>query len=172
MTFEELVKKISPKLKAIAYRLNGNFAFFNHEDLFQEALLHLWSDFNLNKLNDKTESYILQGCYFHLKNYIRTSKDKRGTVSLDALIGENQDRLENFLPLSDYQAYLDDLNNRAVVEAIRNNGLTKREKYIFNLTLSGLTTRQIGERLGISHVSVVKMQQRIRCKCRKHLDAL
>jgi DNA-directed RNA polymerase specialized sigma subunit len=141
MDFKELVRKISPKLKAITHRLNGRFTFFNDEDLYQEALIYLWVDFNQRKLDDKTDSYILQGCYFHLKNYIRIIQDKKALVSLDAL-----------------------------VETIRNNGLTEREKDIFNLALSGLTTREIGNKLGISHVRVIKLQKKIREKCREHLD--
>jgi len=170
MYFEELVKKISPKLKAITHRLNGRFTFFNDEDLFQEAVLHLWLDFNQHKLDDKTDSYILQGCYFHLKNYIRTVKEKRALVSLDAIIGEGNNDLEDFLPATDPKEYFDYLNNRALIETIRNNGLTTREKEIFNLALSGLTTREIGGKLGISHVRVVKLGKQLREKCRKHLD--
>ena len=60
MSFEELLEKITPTLKRITYRLNGHFSFFNDEDLFQEALMHLWVEFQQGKLNDKTDSYILQ----------------------------------------------------------------------------------------------------------------
>ncbi len=170
MYFEELVQKISPKLKAITHRLNGRFTFFNDEDLYQEALIHLWVDFNQRKLDDKTDSYILQGCYFHLKNCIRIIQDKKALVSLDTLVGEDANDLEDFLPASDPKLYFDYLNSRALVETIRNNGLTRREKDIFNLALSGLTTREIGKKLGISHVRVVRLQKKIRGKCQKHLD--
>ena len=46
MTFEALLKKISPTLKRITYKLNGHCAYFNNDDLFQEAVLHLWQDYN------------------------------------------------------------------------------------------------------------------------------
>ncbi len=170
MNFEELVKKLSPKLRGITHRLNSRFTFFNHDDFYQEALLHLWLEFNNNTLSDKTDSYILQSCYFHLKNYIRTMQDKRSLVSLNALISEDGTDLEGFLPSSDPRAYFDYLDSKILVEKIRNNGLTEREKNIFNLALKDLTTREIGQRLEISHVRVVKLQQRIREKCKKYLD--
>lgn len=75
MSFQELHQKLSPTIKRIAYRLNGHYRSFNHDDLYQEATIHLWSNFLKGKLSDKTDSYILQGCYFHLKNYIRKVND-------------------------------------------------------------------------------------------------
>jgi DNA-directed RNA polymerase specialized sigma24 family protein len=59
MQFEELVKKLSPTLKRIAYRLSGHFSSFDHNDLYQEELIHLWGEFKQDKLGDKTDSYIL-----------------------------------------------------------------------------------------------------------------
>jgi len=164
MTFEELVKQISPILKRITYRLNGHFSFFNDDDLYQEALLHLWMDFQAGKLNDKTQSYILQGCYFHLKNYIRTVKVKANLISLNTLISSEDTQLEEILPVNDYRAYFDILDSKFLVEKMQNNGLSKKEKEIIALFLRGLTVREIGRRLGISHVMVVKLKKRIKNK--------
>src|SRR3989338_8416537 len=90
MSFEELVKKLTPRLKGITHRLNGRFTFFNDEDLFQEALINLWQDFRDGALDDKTDSYILQGCYFHLKNYIRMQKLRTPLVSLEVMAGNEE----------------------------------------------------------------------------------
>lgn len=172
MQFEELVKKLSPTLKRITYRLKGNFTFFNVDDLYQEALLHLWMDFQDNKIADKTDSYVLQGCYFHLKNHIRTVQDKAHLDSLDTLINNNEENLnlEQRLPAEDPRVYFEYLDNKLLVETIQNNGLSPREKHILSLFAQGLTTRQIGERLGVSHVRVVKLAAIIRRKCKKYLD--
>jgi RNA polymerase sigma factor (sigma-70 family) len=43
--------------------------------------------------------------------------------------------------------------------------LNEREKVVFRLYLDGLTTRDIGTRLGISHVMVVKIKKKIKEKC-------
>jgi len=164
MVFEELVKRISPKLKRITYKLNGHFSFFNEEDLYQEALLHLWQDFCLGKLDNKTDSYILQGCYFHLKNYIRKTRDKSNLVSLNAMIEEEGSNLEEILCLENSKSCLADLENKILIQEIQNNGLTQREKEIFCLSLEGLTTREIGKKLGISHVMVIKIKKKLHMK--------
>jgi RNA polymerase sigma factor (sigma-70 family) len=170
--FKGVVKRISPTLKRITYKLNGHFTFFNDEDLFQEALLHLWQDFNSGKLNDKTDSYILQGCYFHLKNHIRKSKVRNKLVSLETIINEEGASLEETTLLQDERSarYFDDLNNKMLIEVIQNNGLTRRQKHILLFYADGLTTREIGRRMGISHVMVVKLMHRIKNKCRRYLD--
>jgi RNA polymerase sigma factor (sigma-70 family) len=172
MHFEEVVKRISPKLKGIAYKLNGRFSFFNEEDLYQEALIHLWLDFKQGKLSDKTDSYILQGCYFHIKNYIRKNYDRANLISLENMTNEEGKifDLDNILSLEGPDSCFELINCKMLIEKINNNGLTKREKEVFCLALEGLTTREIGSRLGISHVRVVKLKGRIKDKCRKYRD--
>lgn len=169
--FEGLIKRISPILKRITYKLNHHLSFFNNEDLYQEALLHLWLDFQAGKLNDKTDSYILQGCYFHLKNYIRKNHDKAKLTSLENrdVDGEAFD-LGKILVLKDPKSCFELINCNLLVEKINNNGLTPREKEVFNLALNGLTVREIAGRLGVSHVRVVKLKGRIKEKCRKYID--
>ena len=68
------------------------------------------------------------------------------------------------------EGFLDYLNDKLLAQTISDNGLTPREKELLPLFAEGLTTREIGKRLGISHVRVVKLTSRIRVKCRKYLD--
>lgn len=171
--FAQILKRITPVLRRIAFKVNRRHTFFNEEDLYQEALVYLWQAFNAGKLKDKTDSYILQGCYFHLKNYLRKAKVRPGVLSLEALVnGEDGLELEEVLSLpgEGKKEYLDYLNSRMVADVIRNNGLTDREKNILFMYADGLTTRQIGKRFGVSHVSIVKQLAVIREKCIKHLD--
>jgi RNA polymerase sigma factor (sigma-70 family) len=172
MSFELLVKRLSPKLKGIAYRLNHNNTFFNEEDLYHEALLHLWLKFGEKKLSDKTDSYILQGCYFYLKNYIRMHKDKITPLRIDMQAADADNNLQETLVIKDEKAehYFDYLNDKLLAEVIQNNGLTSREKELLPFFAQGFTTREIGKRLGISHVRIVKMRKIIRKKCEKYLD--
>jgi len=172
MTFEGLVKKISPTLKRITYKLNGHFSFFNEEDLFQEALLRLWLDFRSGKLDDKTDSYILQGCYFHLKNYLRKTQDKARLVSIDTLVAEEGLNLEDMLASDGPLPACNDLDEGMLAERMKGFGLAGREKDILSLSMEGLTVREIGNRLGISHVMVVKIKTKIKDKCLKLKDGI
>jgi RNA polymerase sigma factor (sigma-70 family) len=166
MTFESLVEKINPKIKAIASRLDGKYTSFSDDDLYQESLLRLWQKFNEHKLEDKTESYIIQGCSFDMRNYIRThfkGIDRR-SISAYTPINEKGKLLIDILPekepddrheVYDAEIALDDMSKK----------LSEREKIILEKSLIGLTTREIGGQIGISHVMVVKIKKKIKAKC-------
>jgi RNA polymerase sigma factor (sigma-70 family) len=174
MDFEELHRKLSPTIKRIAYRLDGRYRCFNHDDLYQEAAVHLWTDFLKGKLRDKTDSYILQGCYFHLKNYIRKINERPNTISIDTALSENEElTLEDVL--GKYCACDNsrlELHNKLLVQSIQSNGFDPKEKKLLSYYSQGLTTRDIGKRMGISHVSVVKLMQKVRAKIKRHLDKI
>lgn len=172
MEFQELINKISPKLKGIIHKISGWRPFFAPEDLYQEAMIHLWNEFRQGNLGDKTESYILQGCYFYLQNYIRKNAQKANLVSLSRVSDEEgqEFNLDSLLSLQNPRSCREEANCNVLIEQIRNNGFTTREKEVFLLALEGLTTREIGGRLGISHVRVVKLRQAIKEKCEKYVD--
>ena len=172
MDFEALVKKLSPTLKRITYKLNGHFSAFNHDDLYQEALMQLWLDFNEGKLADKTDSYILQGCYFHLKNYIRKAKPYNRLINLESLVSSEDTPTGESLFLEDERSkYLrDHISDRMLAETIQNNGFSPREKEILSYCAQGFTMREIGRELGVSHVRVVRIMAKIREKCWQYAD--
>ncbi|MDD5477799.1 MAG: sigma-70 family RNA polymerase sigma factor [Candidatus Omnitrophica bacterium] len=174
MGFEELHRKLSPTIKRIAYKLNGRYRSFSHEDLYQEASIHLWSNFLKGKLSDKTDSYILQGCYFHLRNYIRKVNERSNIISMDASLNTNNEATVEEV-LGKYWSCPDcrqDLHNKFLAQSIRDNGFNPKEKRLLDYFSQGLTTRDIGKRMGISHVSVVKLMRKIRAKSQKHLDKI
>ncbi|PIP19087.1 MAG: hypothetical protein COT38_00705 [Candidatus Omnitrophica bacterium CG08_land_8_20_14_0_20_41_16] len=174
MSFEELNQRLSPTIKRIVYRLNGHYRSFDHDDLYQEATIHLWSNFLKGKLNDKTDSYILQGCYFHLKNYIRKINECSNIISVDTVLSNNEgatleDALGEFWACDDCR---EDLHNKFLVQSIWSDGFNSKEIDLLDYFSQGLSTRDIGQRMGVSHVSVVKMMQKIRAKSKKHLDKI
>jgi len=163
MSFEVLAKRISPTLKRITHKLNGHYTFFDDEDLYQEALMHLWDGFGQGSLKDKTDSYILQGCYYHLKNYIRKTQDNVTLISLTAPIGEDGRTMEESLP-ADEKSLSEYLDSKLQLEMAEEKYLTEREKQVLSLLMDGMSMREVGSKLGISHVMVLKIRNRIKEK--------
>jgi len=162
--FDEMMKKLSPTLRGIAHRMNGHFTFFSDDDLYQEALAHLWVSFGKGSLKDKTDSYILQGCYFYLKNYLRTTLDKAKLVSLSELIDGQDVSIEESLAAKDVHPY-DDIDAGLLAENAAIKDLDAKERKVLKYSLDGLTVREIGDRLGVSHVMVVKIRSKMKKKC-------
>jgi len=176
MSFEELIDRIKPKLKAITFRIEGACHCLSKDDLYQEAVLQLWIDFSNGKLADKTDSYILQGCYFFLKNHIRMALDKTSLMSITMSFDEDGGKSEEVLSFEE-EISIDEgvfaeevLDMDVLLEEIFKNELSYKEKEVVFFYLQGWTTREIGERLGISHVSVVHLEKKIREKCKKLKD--
>lgn len=166
MYFEEIVGRISCKLKGITHKLNGRFTFFNEDDLYQEALAHLWTDYSAGKFKDKTDSYILHGCWFFLKNYIRTAYTNidSKSVSMEKPVNENKDSLADAMFLRSRQEEYSLLQAGVLYRDIA-AWLTTQERKVLDFYIEGLTTRAIGSMIGVSHVSIVKMVNNIRRKC-------
>jgi len=162
--FDKMIEKLSPTLRRIVRRMNGHFTFFNDDDLYQEALVHMWILFGKGDLNDKTDSYILQGCYFHLKNYVRKTLDKASLVSLSEPSGEDSTTLEDTLASGSDGDY-SGIDTRVLAENDIFKSLSEREREVLRLIMEGMTVREAGSRLGISHVMVVKIRARIKEKC-------
>ena len=165
MDFDTALKKFRPKLKVIAKKLDGKYTSFDENDLYQEAVLHLWQQCNNKSLENKTDSYIIQGCCYFLKNYIRTKFKKIDAYSVH--LANSKDRKdinwEDIIPAENINLVL----NRIDYNILRNdieNYCNYREARVFDLSLSGFTTREIGSSLGISHVMVIKIRKKIKNK--------
>jgi len=166
--FQEFYEKYRPLLRKIAWASFMKPDYLSEEDLVQEMCLDLWQKWQDGRFEDKTDSYLVQSCRFYLKNYLRKVKDKGNIVSLDAPRDEEGNSLGEITP--DEKFNLHRLTEtQDLVSVVRNNGLTTREKEVFELYLTGLNTREIGARLGVSHVRVVKLEASIRHKVKEHL---
>lgn len=164
--FERLLGDLSPQLKRIARRINGYSRFIDEDDLFQEMCIYLWEKWEQGEIEGKTESYILQGCWFYLKNYLRIINDKDEIISLDEQIDDEGMTLGEIIP-DNSQTFDELVDVKLLVEKITTDGLTKREKEVFYLCLEGYTLRKIGERLRISFVRVFKVKKNISKKLKK-----
>lgn len=163
--FRELVNGLKPKLRKVCAK-NRFLGFIDKDDLYQEALISLWSRFESGKLAGKTESYIVRGCYFHIQNYIRTHTIKSGILSLEEPAAPQEDGafcLKDVIVDASKETFRQ-VNSRLIVDELLHNGLTKREKDVFMLLYEGWNLRETARRLGISHVRVLKIKRNIRHK--------
>jgi len=171
MNFNERVGSLTPKLRQLALRYKSLCSFFDEDDLYAEMLIFLFTQWRRGALTGKTESYIVQSCYFHLRNFLRTAGERYRPVPLDAVATDIQDAarglaLEEMLAdgtpsLSEYT------EGRALYATIMNNGFKQIEKNIVRYLVDGFTVREIGAKLGISHAMVVKYKKNIAIKVSK-----
>lgn len=166
MEFCEFTSQFSSGIKAIAHKHRPQSGFIDESDLVQEALVSLWLKWKEGKLSNKNKSYILKGCYFEMKNFLRKSLDSVTPVSLNTAIDEEGTPLEEVIPDERLDNSENNVEAHNLIDEIRNDGLTIREKEVFEYFLKGFNVRQIGEKLGISHVRVVKIEKNIWQKAR------
>jgi DNA-directed RNA polymerase specialized sigma24 family protein len=121
MEFEALIEKVSFPLEKMARYLNGCSRFIDEEDLVQEAFSHLWIRYRQGELEDKTNSYILQSCYFYLKNYLRKAREKAKVVSLYTPIDEEGATLADVIP-QDSPSLTETLDTKMHIGQIRKMG--------------------------------------------------
>jgi len=167
MDFEELRDKLDSKLKAITYKLDYRYSAFGKDDLYQEALLYLWRLYDKDILNDKTDGYILKGCFLHLKNYIRKmykAIDKNSISIYEDNINNKGISFENILTKYPDVNKPERIKSLIVADNLKNI-LNPREERVFSLRAKGFTVREISRELGVSHVMIVKINKRARNKC-------
>ena len=170
MSFEELSERISSKLKGIAYKIHRAAPSFSAEDLYQEAVLNLWVDYKSGELSNKTDSYVLQGCYFYLKNYVRMAREKMSLLSINIPIHEKGLEWQDVLSSEETAPVEEKPDMDTLMENVFQYELSRKEKEVAFFYLQGWTTRDIAERIGTSHVSVVKIESKIREKCKESIN--
>ncbi len=160
MCFETLYNRLSPTLKKIARSYNGRSHFIDGDDLYQEMSLHLWNNFRDGAPAELNDAYIIQSCKYHIFNYLRKNSQKAIILSLEETINEEGATLRDVLTLPE-ESLDDSVNRKMLFDEIRNNGFSKREKEVLTHLLAGLTVREIGKRLEISHVMVIKHKKNL-----------
>lgn len=153
MEYIEFIEGIRSKLIYLVKKIKRDNGYFDENDLLQEIYTYLWIEWSSGNLKEKNESYILKGCYFHLKNFLRKNKSLK-FISLEEMM-ENNSSFD--IPNNNQNSYLIEL------EKIYNI-LNEREKKVINFIMDGYTIREIGKNLGISHVMVLKIIKKIRSK--------
>ena len=165
MDFERLYARLAPRLRKIAAYLNGRGSSVEGDDLYQEMCVYLWNKYGSGVPEGINDAYIAKGCEFHARNYMRTHREKGALVSLETPVDHDGNTLADML--SEDSEPLDRIVDRKItIEYILNNGFSRREKEVFSLLLEGLTAREAGARLNISHVAVLKCRDSLISKWR------
>jgi len=159
MDFRILLEQITPALKFIA-RKHLLYGFYSEEDLYQEMCLYLWQHYKDGLPIGINKAYVVKGCEFHLKNFLRKGRPKAMLSSLDAPITSEGLTLGDILEdeKSDFRPGLED---KLTVDKIKNIGLNEKENAVLSNLMKGYTVREIAKELGISHVMVLKYKKNI-----------
>ena len=170
MGFTETVEKLEKKLRKIAGNVTDNKA--DQGDLLQEGWLYLWK--NREKLESKTISYILTGCYFRFIDYLRQGS------SIDTKLRENVTvislyymRDEGQTPLvSSISSRVEDVKQALIAkdleEQIRKH-LDRKLKEAYDLLLKGYTLGEIAKRLNLTHEAARLRVKKIRELAKEYL---
>lgn len=164
--FEKLVKKFSSYLKWLSNKVVIPSRAIGQDDLYQEMLYHLWERWKQGEFDEKNDGYIRGSCYFHLKNYLRRYTEKVDIISLDKPFDEEGNTLMDIIPdhAPSFEVRVDDA---LFIQQMKAKELTRREKDVIELLAQEYTLRDIGKRLGISHVRVLKIKNNIGSKFAK-----
>ena len=169
MNFSQLLYDLYPKLKQLACKYQRYTVFADQDDLLNEMEIFLWKQWRTGLWENKTESYIVQACYFHLRNYLRTVQEKVRSRSLDETgVGPARDPADQEEGFPCGEMLIDGspdieagLESNALYDTIMNNGFSPLEKEIIARLCEGYTVREIGKKLRISHTMVVKHKKNI-----------
>ena len=161
MDFDILLKKITPALKAIA-RKNVLCGFHDADDLYQQMVMYLWGRFKDGMPIGMNEAYVIKACEFYLLNFLRKGRRAPSHYSLDAPVQDTDMALMD--TLHDKKDMLSESESSINIDAIRKKNLTKRERQVLDMLLEGYTVREIAEKMGISHVMVIKYKKKVIAK--------
>jgi len=146
-------------LGRIVAQVNSDPAW--HEDLMQEGIIHLW------RLEEQrpgqSRSWYLQSCQFHLRHYMTLGR------SVDSW--KRQKRIVPFYREEDDEirfSSLDDADGEPISEVSAKEmlnllceNLTRSQQTVLRYMADGLSSREIGLKLQVSHKTVLKYRSRI-----------
>jgi RNA polymerase sigma factor (sigma-70 family) len=154
MIFEQ--RRTSGLLRGMVRRLTTERTL--EEDLIQEAIIHLW--LREKEHPGQCQSWYIQSCRLHLQNYLRKGRSVDGSKRRHAAT----------LPITEVdQEYLEPRVDDSLLSLIcardlmaeLSKWLTPSERHLLSLAHDGLSAREIGERLNLSHTSVIRHRRNI-----------
>jgi len=140
-------------------RLTPNVAL--REDLLQEAMIHLW--LTETRRPGQTRSWYLQSCRFHLQHYLNCGRSidsaKRWRDQLP--LNERWDEEENSNEEVDSgNSVLTSVSAREILALLAPH-LSSLEQTVLDCLADGLSAREIGRKLKLSHTMVIRHRRKI-----------
>ena len=151
--------KTRQKLWRIVRQICGDPAA--HDDLMQEALLHLWQ--REIQTPAQTQSWYLQSCRFHLLSYLNRGRSVDSVKRRhDQCLPDEELELAHSLLAgkANGESPLDSVCVLDIVELLSKR-LSAREQDVLTHLIEGSGPREIARKLSISHQSVSKHRRKL-----------
>lgn len=133
-----------------------------HDDLTQEALIHLW--LREQQCPGQTQSWYFQSCRFFLQNYLRTGRCVHSVRHYKNLcspveLKESEAVSSQGQPFSS-DSVLSLVSAREIISLLA-NWLTPLERQVFGCLAEGFGVRETAGQLNVSHTCVIRQRRRI-----------
>ncbi len=147
-------------LHRIVCRLTSDTAI--KDDLLQEALVHLW--LLEEKHPGQSRSWYLQGCKFHLQNYLAMGRsvDSMKRRSHKLSFSTDCDEIDEFISESNWgvDTAFDQVSVRDIIAQLSER-LPSFEQAVLSHLAEGLRAREVAARLKVSHPTIIKHRRKI-----------
>jgi len=159
--------RIRIHLRFIVCTITSQIAF--HDDLFQEALIHIWR--KELAFPGQTEAYYFQSCRCHMIDYLRRGrsidapKRTHGRCNEDGLTEENDSESSPTYPV----AHEDTVSSVSVRDMLNQllPLLDELGQAVLQHLAEGVTARDIAQKFGLTHQAVSKRRRKIAATARQ-----
>ena len=138
------------------------------EDLMQEGIIHLW--LLEERKPGQSRSWYLQSCQFHLRHYLDQGRSidswKRQEHAISLFVEIDSNEPECCLPDNATTTAMSEINAQDMLFLLCKR-LTLSQQVVLAHFMDGLSSREIGLKLGVSHNAVIKHRYRIAAAARE-----
>lgn len=138
------------------------YGALDHDDLVQEALIHLWITEEANPGN--TMSWYLTSCRYHVQSYYRKGRsiDSPKRANRRVKIDDEQ-QLDFLATLADHDEQATQVNDASASEIMERLSmrLSVSDRIILVNLVNGKGVREIADEFHVSHPSIIKRRRRI-----------
>jgi len=133
----------------------------SHDDLMQEALVHLW--LREARYPGQKKSWYLQSCRFHLQHYLESGRSVDSTKRRSGQIQLPQDE-DGEAALQEHKTsdttFFSQISAKELLNLL-SKWLTPRENAILDCLADGLGAREIARKLNITHPTATRSRRKI-----------